>query len=124
MINGRVAGTRRILMLLEVQDGDGNWQMLPVMLDTGFTGYLALPERFVLRLGLTLDGRRLVSSATQQSAMVRYGYARIIWFGQQRTVRVVQAGTHHLLGMSLLWNQHIAIDAITNGPVTITPLAD
>ena len=121
MINGRVAGTRRILMQLEVQDGDGNWQMLPVMLDTGFTGYLALPERFVLRLGLTLDGRRLVSSATQQSAMVRYGYARIIWFGQQRTVRVVQAGTHPLLGMSLLWNHHIVIDAVPDGAVAITP---
>ena len=121
MINGRVAGTRRIIMPLEVQDGNGNWQMLPVLLDTGFTGYLALPERYTLRLGLTLDGRPLVSSATQQSVVAHYGYARIIWFGQQRTVRVVQAGTHPLLGMSLLWNHHIAIDAVPDGAVAITP---
>ena len=122
MINGRVTGAQRILTPLEVQDGNGNWRTLPIALDTGFTGYLALPERYVLRLGLTLDGRRLVSSATQQSAAVRYGYARIVWFGQQRTVRVLQAGTHPLLGMSLLRNHHIAVDAVANGAVSITPL--
>ena len=70
---------------------------------------------------LTLDETDTAASATEQSVTLRSGYARIIRFGQERTVRVVQAGTHPLLGMSLLWNHHIAIDAVPDGAVAITP---
>ena len=122
MTNGRVSSALRAVLPLQIQDGSGDWRTLPFTLDTGYTGYLALPVSFVRQLGLTLDGFRTASSATQQSVPVRYGYARVIWQGQQQLARFLEAGTHPLLGMSLLWNHHIAIDAVANGAVSITPL--
>ena len=121
MTGGRVAPSRLPLVPLEIADGNGNWQVLTFVLDTGFTGFIAIPERYVRQLILTLDETDTAASATEQSVTLRSGYARIIRFGQQRTVRVVQAGTHRLLGMSLLWNHHLATDAVTNGAVAITP---
>ena len=122
MTGGRVASTRLPLLSLEIQDGNGNWQTLTFVLDTGFTGFIAIPERYVRQLILTLDETDMAASATEQSVTLPSGYARIVWFGQQRTVRVLQAGTHPLLGMSLLWNHRITVDAVANGAVTVAPL--
>ena len=121
MIDGRVSSALRAILPLEIQDGSGDWRTLPFTLDTGYTGSLALPEPFARQLGLTLDGFRTASSATQQSVRVRYGYARIVWQGQEQLTRFLEAGTHPLIGMSLLWNHHIAIDAVPDGAVAITP---
>ena len=122
MIDGRVNSARRAVLPLEIQDGSGGWHTLPVTLDTGYTGYLALPAAFAHQFGLTLDGFRIASSATQQSVPVRYGYVRIVWQGQEQLTRFLEAGTHPLLGMSLLWSHRITIDAVANGPVTVAPL--
>ena len=121
MTGGRVTSARQPLLPLAILDGGGEWQTLPFVLDTGFTGFIAVPERYSRQLGLTF--RRLVdvSSATEQSVMVASGHALIIWFGRRRAVRAIQAGTHPLIGMSLLWHHRIAINAITNGAVTMTP---
>ena len=121
MTGGRVSPARLPLAPLEIRDGNGNWQALTFVLDTGFTGFIAIPESYVRQLVLTLDETDTAASATEQSVTLRSGYARIIRFGQQRTVRVVQTGTHPLIGMSLLWNHHIAIDAVPDGAVAITP---
>ena len=122
MIDGRVSSARRAVVPLEIQDGGGDWHTLPFTLDTGYTGYLALPESYALQLGLTPDGFLTVSSATQQLVPVRYGYVRIVWQGREQLTRFLIAGTPPLLGMSLLWNHHIAINAVANGAVTPTPL--
>ena len=122
MISGLVTNSRRVLLQLEIQAGNGNWQTLPAVLDTGFTGHLALPERYVRQLGLVLNRIRRISSATEQSIPTPAGYVRIVWRGHQHMVWVLQAGTQPLLGMALLWNNRITIDAVTDGPVTINPL--
>ena len=121
MTGGRVTSARQPLLPMAILDGNGQWQTLPFVLDTGFTGFIAVPERYSRQLGLTFRRMVDVSSATEQSVMVASGYALIVWFGRQRAVRAVQAGTHPLIGMSLLRQRHIAISAVTNGAVTITP---
>ena len=122
MINGRIADMGLAWIPVRIQDRAGNWQLLRIVLDTGFTGQLALPARYVQRLGLTLADETYVTPATGQSIPVRGGPALIMWQGRPTPVRVVQAGTHPLLGMRPLWRNHIAIDAVANGAVTVTPL--
>ena len=121
MTGGRVTSARQPLLPMAILDGGGQWRTLPFVLDTGFTGFIAVPERYSRQLGLTFRRMVDVSSATEQSVMVASGYALIVWFGQRRAVRAVQAGTHPLIGMSLLWHHHIAISAVADGAVTITP---
>ena len=121
MTNGRISTARLPQIPVRLQDGSGNWQTLAVVVDTGFTGHLALPESYANRLGLELNEEISVTPATGRTILVPAGNARIVWQGEQLLVRVAQAGTHPLLGMSLLWNHHIAIDAVPNGAVAITP---
>ena len=122
MISGRIADMDLAWIPVRIQDGSGSWRRLRIVLDTGFTGQLALPERYVRQLGLILNRDSQVTPATGQSVPVPAGGAVIMWQGRPRHVRVVQAGTHPLLGMRLLWRNHIAIDAVANGAVTVTPL--
>ena len=122
MINGRIADLRLAWIPLRVQGGSGDWQTLNVVVDTGFTGQLALPERYVRQLELMLNDENRVTPATGQSILVAAGNVLVMWHGRQLRVRVVQSGTHPLLGMALLWNNRIAIDAVADGAVTVTPL--
>ena len=122
MINGRITPDRRVLITVAIGDARGNWHPIDVGIDTGFNGQLALPDGYVRRLGLTLDRVRRVTPAIGQTRSVQSGYTSLLWDGIPRTVRVIQAATNPLLGMEFLWNHRITIDAIANGPVTITPL--
>ena len=122
MISGRIAGRDLAWIPIIIQDNGGSWQQLDVVLDTGFTGELALPERYVFQLGLTLNDETRAAPAVGQSMPVPAGNALVIWHGRRRLVRVLQAGTHPLVGMRLLWNHHITIDAVADGAVSITPL--
>ena len=122
MIRGHVIDTRRALLPLEIQDNNGDWTTLQMVLDTGFTGELALPENHTRQLGIVMNRRSRVTPATGQIIDVPAGYARVMWNENQLQVRVVQAGTSPLLGMELLWNNRIAIDAVADGAVTVTPL--
>ena len=122
MISGRIADIDLAGIPVRIQDGGGSWRRLRIVLDTGFTGQLALPERYVRQLGLILNRDSQVTPATGQSVPVPAGSAVIMWQGRPTHVRVVQVGTHPLLGMRLLWRNHIAIDAVANGAVTVTPL--
>ena len=122
MINGRITPDLQVLITVAMRDAGGSWNPVDVAIDTGFNGQLALPDEYVNRLGLTLDQVRRVTPAIGQTRSVQSGYTSLLWNGIPRTVRVIQAATKPLLGMEFLWNHRITIDAISNGPVTISPL--
>ena len=122
MTTGRIADLGLAWIPVAIQDSGGDWQWWRIILDTGFTGQLALPESCVRQLGLVLNHGTRVTPATGPSVLAPAGSVLIMWQGHQIQTRVVQAGTHPLLGMSLLWNHHIAIDAVANGAVSVAPL--
>ena len=94
MTNGRISTARLPQIPVRLQDGSGSWQTLAVVVDTGFTGQLALPESYANRLGLELNEEISVTPATGRAILVPVGNVRIIWQGEQLMVRVAQAGTH------------------------------
>ncbi len=122
MTSGIVTATRKPLVPLTILDDSGNRHTLRVVLDTGFTGQLLLPERYIRRLGVTLDDHREGRPATGEFISIPAGRATIIWQGHRRTALVLQLGDEPLLGMEFLWNHRITIDAVTDGAVTIDPL--
>ncbi len=122
MTAGSVTRTRKPLVPITMLDQQGHRHTLRVVLDTGFTGELLLPERYVRRFRLTLSDEQRGRPATGEFVAIPSGTATVIWQGRQRTVRVLQLGAEPLLGMALLWNNRITIDAVTDGPVTINPL--
>ena len=122
MIYGRIGDPNLAWIPISVQSGRGDWRQLHAIIDTGFTGELALPERFVIQLDLTLNDEIPITPATGQTIRVPVGNALILWRGNRRLTRTVQSGTHPLVGMAPLWNNHVAIDAVTDGAVSVTPL--
>ena len=93
-----------------------------MVMDTGFTGQVSLPERYVTRLGLVMDRSSQGHLANGEFIDIPSGDAVVIWQGAPRSVQFLQTGTEPLLGMEFLWNNRITIDAVANGPVTITPI--
>ena len=123
MITGIVTATRKPIVRLTILDSAGIRRIVPVIIDTGFTGELALPPRYVSRLGLIVDDAIEGRPVTGEFMSIPTGAAVVIWQSQQRGVKFLQVDSEPLLGMQFLWNYHIGIDAVTNGTVTVTPLA-
>ena len=122
MINGRVTEDLKAKIIIAISAGEGVWNSLDAVIDTGFNGQLALPEETVQSLGLVLDRFRRATPAIGGTGVVASGYVQLRLEHVSIHARVIQAGTEPLIGMALLRNNRITIDAVTDGPVTITPL--
>ena len=122
MIVGHITEDLKAKINIQISDGDGIWNALDVMIDTGFNGQLALPEETVQSLGLVFDRVRRVTPAIGGTRAGASGYAQLHWKDASIRARVIQAGTNPLIGMALLWNHRITVDAVADGPVSITPL--
>ena len=122
MISGRVTEDLKAKINITINVGDGGWNSLNVVIDTGFNGQLALPEETVQSLGLVLDRFRRVTPAIGGTRVVASGYVQLQWEDVSIRARVIQAGTEPLVGMALFRNHRITIDAVADGAVSITPL--
>ena len=122
MTSGRVTPTHKPLIPVTVLDSQRNPHTIRFVLDTGFTGQLLLPNRFANRLGLSIAEWVDARPATGDFVKVPYSEATIVWQGTERLAQILRLDSEPLLGMEFLWNHRITIDAIANGPGTITPI--
>ena len=97
------------------------FKTVAAVVDTGFTGALALPGEVVRGLGLTHQDERLVRLATGTQAVYVYG-AIVSWFGQPRAVSVHETDDKPLIGNMLLTSCRLTIDFREGGDITIQPL--
>ena len=99
-----------------------NFKAVEVVVDTGFTGALALPSGIIRELDLTQHGERVVSLAYGQQPLPVYG-AVVSWLGQPRAAPVYETDGKPLIGNALLTNCRLTIDFREGGTVTIAPLS-
>ena len=90
-----------------------------VIVDTGFTGWLTLPEPVIRELGLVKMGNRPATVASGEVEWFDYYETRIVWHGQARWVGVFQSIDQPLLGMELLRGNWITMAAWDGGEVII-----
>lgn len=86
--------------------------------DTAFTGGLALPEDTIEELGLTLYGRRPANHVSAVGMFEIYG-ALVSWHGEHRPVLVHKTSGEPLVGMALLENSRLTVDAREDGDIVI-----
>ena len=102
MIRGSVTEALEALIEVGVEDRNGAIHLLDVVIDTGFTGYLVLPQDTIRQLGLAYIGQRSVILASGgQSSLDAYS-AIVSWHDQRRNAIVFESNSQSLLGMSLL----------------------
>ena len=104
-------------------NGAGN-EDIPFVIDTGFTGALALPIHIISRLNLPPadDDETEVILADGSAETAGVYVASLLWHGQPSEVEVFDLGSEPLAGMELLRGCNISIDAAPGGIVTIAEL--
>ena len=124
MIRGVLNDNLEPMVVLEISNGDGRFQPVEALLDTGFTEELTLPPDAVARLGLNHVNQTpmILAGGQRIEASVYDGYVN--WFGQVRRVDVIAVEGEPLLGMSLLAGCKITIRAQAGGEVLIEEDSD
>jgi hypothetical protein len=93
---------------------------IPMLVDTAFSGQLALTASQIAYLGLERAGPllefRLAHGQIGRFAPYR---ATVLWDGEPREVIAVQAGDHAMVGLGLLLEHSVWIEVIRGGRVII-----
>ena len=123
MIRGRVNENQQALVAIDIIDSVGRSSSVEAILDTGFTGYLTMPTESIDQLGLLSVGQRTFELANGDLFEFEAYLAAVLWHGRPRDVLVLKSDSAPLLGMTLLWESRITIDALVDGEVTIEELS-
>ena len=122
MITGIVQPGRQAIVHLQVKGRGGNSIAIDGILDTGFTEALTLPYSLVLALRLRFLNIDSATLADGSVILVELYEGTVVWNGQDRHIIVHCLEGDPLIGMSLIYSHHLAMDAVDHGAVTLTPL--
>ena len=81
-----------------------------VVVDTGFTDWLMLPDAVINDLGLVSEGKITVTLATGDESQVDYYITRVMWNGELNWIEVIGSIDQSLLGMEMLRGSRLTID--------------
>lgn len=104
---------------IDIAGSSSIFQTLAVVVDTGYTGALSLPETIAHELGLRSTQRRYVTLANGQIEQVGVCAARLLWHGQPIDVLTHIMGDKSMIGTTLLANCRLTIDWWDGGDVII-----
>ena len=122
MIEGEVTPERKGVVRLRISRPGGSSEEMIAAIDTGFTGFLALPTDTIARLGLNLVGARRGRLADGSLILMNLYLANVLWDGSLRRVQVLETGGPCLVGVSLLYGYVLTFEAIEGGHVIIAKL--
>ena len=122
MIRGTVFPNHQALIAVALLDTAGQFQPFEFILDTGFDGNLSLPRRTLQGLAVIPRGGQPVELADGSRITAPTWRATVLWDGERRTITVMESEGEPLLGMNLLWGNHIALEAKAFGGVVIERL--
>jgi clan AA aspartic protease len=122
MIVGGVNARWEAVVRLRVRGPSGAEAAVEAVIDSGFTGSLALPNSLVAGLGLTRQATGSAVFADGSSRPFDIFAAEVEWDGAWRAVLVSAVGDEPLLGMRLLAGHVLTVEVVPGGAVEITPL--
>jgi clan AA aspartic protease len=121
MITGRVTAFRKAIVDLTVAGPNQRRQVIEAVLDTGFNGFLTLPNHVVRALGLPFVGNRRATLGEGSIVALDLYLATVFWHEQEREILVLQADGGPLVGMALLYGNRVVLHVINEGEVCIEP---
>ena len=92
------------------------------VIDTGFTGFLSLPQSIIDELELPWSYSDFATLGDGSETLFDVHDASIIWDGQFREIEINSADTDPLLGMKMLRGFRLQVDTVQGGLVTIEAL--
>lgn len=103
-----------------IAEAGGEYELV---IDTGFTGFLYIPEDTIANWGLQFVSTIPIVLADRTTTIVDAYEAEVTWFSAAKRVPVLAgpSGCDSLLGMQLLEGCRIELDRL-NGEIRIEPL--
>ena len=95
---------------------------LEFVVDTGFTGMLALPSEAVASLKLPYIGEQSANLANDAEVRLSLHAATILWHGVEREVRLLVTGRRPLLGTALMNGDELLVQFVETGLLTLDPI--
>ena len=92
------------------------------IIDTGYSGEIVLPLDIALDLNLEPGDDISVTLGDGTTDDYSTYTARIEWHGRRRSVAVTSVGSEALVGMRLLRDSNLSVDATPGGSVIISEL--
>ena len=121
MIIGKVTTDLEVVIELVVI-GLNRREKIEAVVDTGFSGYLALPGDLINLLKLRqIDNQAVILGDGTEVILERYLLA-VLWHGEDHNVSTLQTDGGPLVGMSLLYGSRVVLDVINHGDVSINAL--
>ena len=119
MIEGTVNASYEAIVPLRLHGADGQTLDISAVVDTGYTGYLTLPQPMVAALELPFAsfGRAILADDSEVAFDVHY--ITIAWDGQPREIEADASGSTPLVGMLLLDGHDLSIQIRQGGRVLI-----
>jgi clan AA aspartic protease len=121
MMTGNVLNRHALLPVTLRQAGRPDLAV-EFVVDTGFTGALALPPAVIAALALPYIGEQPANLANDEEVQLSLYAATILWNGADQEVRVLAAGRRPLLGTALLDGNELLAQFSASGLVTVDPL--
>lgn len=119
MIVGAITGDREAIIRFPVRGLSGRLQEVEAVIDTGFNGYLTLPNSLVETLRLRFHSHTIVTLGDGSNRALRQYEAVVGWGQQERDVLVLAAEGGPLVGMALLYGHKVFLHVVDGGMVTI-----
>ncbi|MFN8748181.1 MAG: clan AA aspartic protease [Pseudanabaena sp.] len=123
MMQGYVNKNYEATILVVIRN-NAKLKSINAVIDTGFTGFLSLPNDIITELGLPWSYRDRGTLGDGSEVLFDIYDAVAIWDGKAKEIEVNSAETDPLIGMSMLRGYRLQVDTIEGGLVVITDLSD
>lgn len=123
MIAGTVTASREPVVSLPMKISDGSLREIDAVIDTGFTGYLTLPNELINEFGCQWlgRGRAILANGAEEIFDIYAGV--VVWNGSPRDVEIDAAETAPLLGMGMLQGCELRVQVVDGGVVSVEMLS-
>jgi clan AA aspartic protease len=119
MIHGIVSRNREATISLVVVNESRQTKLITAVIDTGYTGFLSLPNEIITELNLSWTGIDRGTLGDGSEVTFEVYAAKVIWDGEYRDIPINEAETDPLVGISLLYGYDLHIQTVEGGNVTI-----
>ena len=119
MIQGVVNAALEAIVPLTVQGPSGQTREIEAVIDTGYNGFLTLPQNLVTELDLAYRDRGRAILADGSETFLEIYDVVVLWDGNRRNTRAAAADAMPLVGMRLLNRHNLNVDVEDGGQVVI-----
>lgn len=121
MMQGYVNASYEAVISLVIKH-DSKLKSINTVIDTGFTGFLSLPQSMIDELELPWSYSDFATLGDGSETLFDIHDANVIWDGQFRAIEINSAETDPLLGMKMLRGYRLQVDTVQGGLVTVEAL--